>query len=174
MHIGRTPMCAPHAYPHILTPTMSISSHMHVHHAHQLTALTNARPPCPSAHTCTSTMSISSHMHVHHVHQLTTQTCTPTMSIHTPCPSTHHVHPLTMSVHSPCPSTHHVRPLTMSIHVSISRCQWPSVVRGATSRNGSCTPPTRRRLCSVAMHCAVLPRPICASGERGERACASV
>ena len=57
----------------------------------------------------------------------------------------------------------HLKPWrTMGVHVSISRRQWPSVVSGATTRKGPGLPSSWRWNSSVAMDCAVLPRP-CAS-----------
>ena len=48
----------------------------------------------------------------------------------------------------------------MVVQVWISRCQCPSVVSGATTRNGPCTWHSCRWYSSTAMDCAVLPRPL--------------
>ena len=47
----------------------------------------------------------------------------------------------------------------MPVQVSISRCQWPSVVRGAMTMWGPAMPRNWRWKASVAIDCAVLPSP---------------
>jgi hypothetical protein len=49
---------------------------------------------------------------------------------------------------------------TMGVQVWISRCQCPSVVSGAMTRNGPGTWHSCRWYSSTAMDCAVLPRPL--------------
>ena len=49
----------------------------------------------------------------------------------------------------------------MSVQVSISLCQWPSVVRGATTMKGPRLAQYWRSQAITDVLCAVLPRPIC-------------
>jgi hypothetical protein len=58
---------------------------------------------------------------------------------------------------------------TMPVHVWISRCQWPSVVRGATTMKGLLTPAYCFSQAITAMDCAVLPRPICTQQQQQQQ-----